>query len=318
MEQSVELDINLFGDQLPSTQNLGTLSRVVHSSEPSRQKFTAEVEAHMSKTSPATVLAVGIGLFILGRYAEAVRKLEKAPNGKEKFMYLASAQRCLRDYEAALKNLQQASKAGADALTVNLEKATTYRNAGDVEAAAKELKACANFENVSAEYHYQLARLQEIQGEYDRAVGNYKTALELAPEHQRALFHLAYRHDLSGYEDAAIGYYKQIVADSPVYVSALLNLAVLYEDRIEHMSHRAQRLKLRHRRSICILCAASLGLRGQAVTAPGAARSLRIIMVHHKGEDRSYIHLEINRFFTSKRGLTHVHGWSPTLTRTRI
>jgi len=230
MEQLAELDINLFGDQLPSMEEFKALSRVVHSSESSQQKFTAEIEAHLSKTAAATVLATGIGLFILGRYAEAVGKLEKAPDGKEKFMYLAFAQRRLREYEAAIASLKQAAKAGAEAMTVNLEKAGTYRHAGDVEAAAKELQACANFENVSAEYHYQLARLQEAQGQYSKAVDNYKTALELAPEHQRALFHLAYRYDLSGYEDAAIEHYKQIVADSPVFVSALLNLAVLYED----------------------------------------------------------------------------------------
>ncbi|UCD48538.1 MAG: tetratricopeptide repeat protein, partial [Phycisphaerales bacterium] len=112
-------------------------------------------------------------------------------------------------------------------------KAATYRQARDLEAAEKELQACANFENVSAEYHYQLGRLQEALGLYDRAVENYKTVLELAPDHHRALFHLAYRHDLSAYESAAIDYYKQAVASSPAYVSALLNLAVLYEDRGE-------------------------------------------------------------------------------------
>jgi len=111
-----------------------------------------------------------------------------------------------------------------------LEKAATYRYASNFDAVAKELKSCANFKNVSAEYHYQLGRLQEIQGLYEEAMDNYQTALELSPNHQKALFHLAYRCDLSGDEDAAIDYYKQIVSTSPVYVSALLNLAVLYED----------------------------------------------------------------------------------------
>ncbi|MHC4556618.1 MAG: tetratricopeptide repeat protein [Planctomycetota bacterium] len=91
-------------------------------------------------------------------------------------------------------------------------------------------QTCANFENVSAEYHYQLARLQEAQGLYEQATDNYKTALELSPNYQRALFHLAFRCDLSGDEEAAIDYYKQITSSSLVYVSALLNLAVLYED----------------------------------------------------------------------------------------
>jgi DNA-directed RNA polymerase subunit alpha len=95
------------------------------------------------------------------------------------------------------------------------------------------LADCANFENVSAEYHFQRARLRESQGDYEAAIADYETALELAPEHHQALFHLAYRCDLSGHETRAIECYKQIVQGSPAYVSALLNLAVLYEDRGE-------------------------------------------------------------------------------------
>jgi len=188
------------------------------------------VAQYLSKTSPVTALETGIGLFILGRYREAVTKLQKGQDGKEKFLYLAFTLRRLRRFDEAMQSLQKAKEHGAEALSVSLEKAATQRHAGNPEAAAKEIKACANFENVSAEYHYQLARLQEVQGEYDKAVANYKTALELAPAHQRALFHLAYRYDLSGHEEEAIEHYKRVVATSPVYVSALLNLAVLYED----------------------------------------------------------------------------------------
>jgi DNA-directed RNA polymerase subunit alpha len=225
------METALFGEQLPSMERLRALASSVHSSESSQLKFAGEVEAHMSKTAAGTVLATGIGLFILGRYAEAIQKLEKAPDGPEKHLYLAFASRRLRKYDDAIARLEQAQKAGAEPLQVNLEKAATYRHAGNVEAALAALKDCANYENVSAEYHYQRGRLQEVAGEYDEAVENYKTALELAPGHHRALFHLAYRYDLSGYEDQAIEYYKQAIANAPVYVSALLNLAVLYEDR---------------------------------------------------------------------------------------
>jgi DNA-directed RNA polymerase subunit alpha len=115
-------------------------------------------------------------------------------------------------------------------VNITLEKAATYRCASNFDGAAKELKTLANFENVSAEYHYQLGRLQEAQGLYEKAADSYKTALELSPNHQKALFHLAYRCDLSGDEEAAVDYYKQIASTAPVYISTLLNLAVLYED----------------------------------------------------------------------------------------
>jgi DNA-directed RNA polymerase subunit alpha len=233
MEQTAELQVNLFREPLPSMEEIRTLSHVVHASEVNQQRFTEQVEQNLGNTSGLGALETGIGLFILGRYREALEKLQKGQDSKEKYLYLAFTQRRLKKYDEALRSLQRAKDAGAEALNVSLEKAATHRHAGNIEAAAKELQGCANFANVSAEYHYQLARLQEAQGEYDKAIANYKKALELAPTHQRALFHLAYRYDLSGYEEEAIEHYKQVIAGAPVYVSALLNLAVLYEDRGE-------------------------------------------------------------------------------------
>jgi DNA-directed RNA polymerase subunit alpha len=230
MEAITECQINLFADTLPSLEDIEKLSCFVHSSETNRIAFGKQVEENMSGTGQKACLATGIGLFILGNDTEAVKRLEKAKDCKEKFFYLAFALRRMREFEEAIKNLHKALDYEADKMNITLEKAATYRYASNFDAAAKELKTLANFENVSAEYHYQLGRLQEAQGLYEQATDNYKTALELSPNHQKALFHLAYRCDLSGDEEAAIDYYKQIVSTAPVYVSALLNLAVLYED----------------------------------------------------------------------------------------
>jgi len=231
MEQvAAETIIDLFGETLPSLEQLKTLAGQVHSSEKNQMDFSQQVESHMSETSKQTLDALGIGLFILGRNAEAIEKLQKAKDCKEKFIYLAFAQRRIGEFDEAIKNLQKSLEHQADTLSINLEKAATFRYAANYEAAAKELKACANFENVSAEYHYQFGRLQEFQGLYDQAMENYRKAVELSPTHQKALFHLAFRCDLSGNEDTAMDYYRQIASSSPAYVSALLNLAVLYED----------------------------------------------------------------------------------------
>ena len=230
MAPLTEPEIDLFADNLPSVDEIKKLSGFVHSSESNEIAFNEQLEANMAQTSAKAVLAVGIGLFILGRYAEAVEKLQKAKDCKEKFIYVAFALRRMGKFDEAIENLQKSLDYEAETLSISLEKAATYRCASNPDAAAGELKTCANFENVSAEYHYQVARLQEIQGLYEEAMDNYKTALELSPNHQKALFHLAYRCDLSGDEEAAIDYYKQIVSISPVYVSALMNLTVLYED----------------------------------------------------------------------------------------
>jgi len=230
MEPITEPGIDLFAENLPSMDEIKRLSAFVHSGEANLLKFGEQVESNMSRTGQQASLAAGIGLYILGRNAEAIEKLQKANDCKEKFIYLAFAHRRIREFEKAIENLQKSLDYQADPLSITLEKTSTYRHAGNFDAAAKELKACQNFENVSAEYHYQLGRLQEVQGLYEQAMDNYKTALELSPNHQRALFHLAFRCDLSGDEEAAIDYYRQIASSSPVYVSALMNLAVLYED----------------------------------------------------------------------------------------
>ncbi|MHC4173707.1 MAG: tetratricopeptide repeat protein [Planctomycetota bacterium] len=217
MKPSTELEINLFADELPSPDEIKQLACLVHSGESNQIAFSEQIEANMPKTGQKARLATGIALYILGRDAKAADKLAKAKDCQEKFTYLAFALRRMGEFDEAIENLQKSLDYEADTLSITLEKAATYCCAGNFDAAAKELKACANFKNVSAEYHYQLARLQEVQGLYEQAMDNYKTALELSPNHQGALFHLAYRCDLSGDEEA-------------VYVSALLNLAVLYED----------------------------------------------------------------------------------------
>ncbi|MCJ7729905.1 MAG: tetratricopeptide repeat protein [Sedimentisphaerales bacterium] len=221
---------NVFADELPSMDEITKLSHLVNCTEANQLKFAEQLQANMAETSPKASLAAGIGLFILGRFAEAVEKLKKAQDRKEKFIYLAFALRQSGKFDAAIESLQKSLAHQADPLYISLEKAATYRHAKNFEAAQKELAGCANFEKVSAEYHYQLGRLQEMQGLYEKAADNYEIALELAPTHPRALFHLAFRCDLSGDEEAAIDYYKQVVCGSMVYVSALLNLAVLYED----------------------------------------------------------------------------------------
>jgi len=230
MESVTESGIDLFADNLPSMDQIRTLSESVNSSEKSQMDFNEQLQANMSRTGQKASLALGVGLSILGRYAEAAKKLAKGKACKEKFLCEAFALRRIGEFDRAIESLKESLNHEAEKLDVALEKACTYRHAADFKAATKALKACANFENVSAEYHYQLGRLNEAQGLYEQAIDSYKSALELSPNHQRALFHLALRSDLSGDEEAAIEHYEQIGSGSSVHVNALLNLAVLYED----------------------------------------------------------------------------------------
>lgn len=236
MSSMTDVGIDLFAEEVPSLDGLKQVSTFVHSSERNREAFRDEIEENMSRADGQACLSVGIGLYILGQYAEAVDKLEKGKDCEQKFIYLAYALRKLGRFSEAIENLEKSLKACSDALLISLEKAATYCEDKDFESAEKEIGSCANFENVSADYHLQLGQLKEARGLYDEAIENYETALELSPNHQEALFRLAYRCDLLGDDEAAIDYYKQIGVRSPGRLNALLNLAVLYEDREEYDS----------------------------------------------------------------------------------
>ncbi len=220
-----EAKVELFGEKLPGLDELKMLSSYVNSSGINKLAFAKEIKKH-----PDNTLAAGVGLVILGRDAKAVEKLQEARDCKEKFIYLGYAYRRTGQFDKALAGFAKAGKKRADSLVVALERAATLRQAGRLKDAAGELEGCANFEKVSAEYHYQLGRLRDAQGEYAEAIANYEIAIELDPAHQQALFHLAYACDLRGDDEAAIDYYKQIAKTAPVYLNAILNLAVLYED----------------------------------------------------------------------------------------
>ncbi|OHB44448.1 MAG: hypothetical protein A2178_04045 [Planctomycetes bacterium GWC2_49_10] len=228
---ATQTGIDLFGSNLPSVADIEKLALYVNSSEKTKMVFSSELNNQPDKGNN---IAAGIALFILGKTDEAIEKLEKAKDCQQKSFFLAYALRRAGRFDDAMASLDKAKGQQADMQKLALERATTLRHAEKFDEAAKELKGISSFEKISAEYHYQLARLQEAKGEYTGAMANYKTALEIDPSHQKGLFHLAYMCDLRGDEDAAMDYYKQVVSQSPVYVSALLNLAVLYEDLEEY------------------------------------------------------------------------------------
>ena len=89
MEPITECEIDLFAGNLPSMEEIKKLSEFVRSSEANLIAFREQVEENMSKSGRKASLAAGIGLFILGRDGEAVKKLQKAKDCKEKFIYLA-------------------------------------------------------------------------------------------------------------------------------------------------------------------------------------------------------------------------------------
>lgn len=235
MESTTELAIDLFSLSQPTLKDIDKVARLVNACEANQVSFAQRLEDVRDSTSD---LQAGVGLFLVGRYTEAVERLHTAPEGREKFLYLGRALTQCRRFEEAATILKMALDKGADRNAVKLERVGVFRMAQDFDAADAELKKVKG-ENTNADFHYQRARLWEAKGEYDQAMEDYYTCLELEPNHELALFHLALRCDLNGDENGAIEYYRRIGDGGHVYISALLNLAVLYEDagHFEKASH---------------------------------------------------------------------------------
>jgi len=215
--------VNLFESELPSFDEIKTLWRHVNSSEINRIEFREIAEEQKD------ALAKGLALLLCGEIAEATQLLKKGKNCTQKQMGLGYALRKLGETEKALEAFDAAAKQ-SDGIMAVLEKCETYRLARELDACEKELAGCSNFENVSADYHYQKGKLQDSLGNYEQAMDNYELAIDLDHTHTKALFALAYSFDLRGDEQEAEHYYEELIQVAPAHVNGLLNLAVLYED----------------------------------------------------------------------------------------
>ena len=224
-----ELQTELFSKDIPAFETTKAYLTIANSSERNRAALCQK-----AKEQSSNPLAAGIAFWLCGQLKSAEELLLKAKDSAQKFLALGCVYRKLGYLDKAMEQFELAGKQRAESLTVAMEKVETLRQAGQYEQAQKELKACSNFQNVSAEYHYQLARIQEALGAYSDAANQYQTAINLDPNHAKALFHLAYLHDLRGDESLAIDLYKQATLVYPAYTAALLNLAVLYEERGEY------------------------------------------------------------------------------------
>lgn len=219
--------VNLFSKDLPSFEDIKKLWKYVNSSERNRISFCEQAEKQTDS------LVQGIALLLSGKSSQAIEKLNRGKECLQKHMALGYAFRKSGNYASALEAFDKTG-GQAEGLTISIEKAETYRMAGDLAKCAKELKNCSNFENVSSEYHYQMGRLLDAQGDYEKAISQYEHAVDLDGENIRALFQLAYSLDLRGDDEAALYYYRELAQVEPAHVNGLLNLAVIYEDLSEY------------------------------------------------------------------------------------
>ena len=141
MMATENIGTELFAAKLPDPESIKAIMETVCSSEYNKSEF-----AKLFEQNKKMDIAVGIGLYIVGDYSQAVERLKKAPASMEQKLYLGYSYRQLLQFDDAMAAYDQAAKKGADPLLISLAKADAYTKAGDCDKAQAELKNCGNFE----------------------------------------------------------------------------------------------------------------------------------------------------------------------------
>lgn len=194
------------------------------------REAVAELEAQESRT-PATAARLGVCLYMLGRYSDAISMLSGSDGGALTHYYLGRAQLALDNYSEALSAYESAAKAGYDRDTIELAKAEAHRYSGEPETALQSLDALSGAVEQTAEYLYQrAATVQALGGNPDEAVALLERAVDTDDTHAGALFGLALENDRHGNDHDARDLYERASIQFPTHVGTLINLGILYED----------------------------------------------------------------------------------------
>ncbi len=189
----------------------------------------------------------GLGLWMLGRYAEAERQLAAYAGDDVASFTRAHALMILTRPQEALAIFTRLSEAYPDVprpraglleagLEVDLGRGDEERARTALEEALK--RAPASFQS-SAEAHYLRGRSAELLRDWETALDHYASAHAADPTHRQALFRGAWLAERGGLDRLATRWYEELTDLLPIDKPVLFNLGVLYEDAGRHQDAAA-------------------------------------------------------------------------------
>ncbi|MEM9587825.1 MAG: tetratricopeptide repeat protein [Planctomycetota bacterium] len=181
--------------------------------------------------SPAGRTKMGVCMFLLGRFKDALEVLGSADGSAMALFYHA---RCLFEvgqYEEAIEAYEKARKAGYNDDETKIFIAEAHRYAGRIEQAMTLLDDIFGPAEQTADYMYQrAATASAIGGRLEEAITLYQRAISVDENHAGALFGLALENDRVGNDEEALSLYERAAKAFPTGVGALINLGLIYED----------------------------------------------------------------------------------------
>ena len=184
--------------------------------------------------SPASMVRLGVCLYLLGKYRRAVDALKNSDGGALSLFFLGKCAFAEGDYATAIEKYSDAARAGYNSDECALRQAEALRYSDKAEESLAKLDGLSGAVEQTAEYLYQRgATVAAIGGNPAEVARLYERAIDVDPEHSGALFGLALENDRHGNDDEALDYYRKSAKRFPPHVGSLMNLGILYEDRNE-------------------------------------------------------------------------------------
>ncbi len=195
------------------------------------KEAVAELETKKDELSPASQVRLGVCLYLIGRFPEAMIALKKGDGGALAHFFLAKTYFVDKEYEQALKSYDLSQKAGYNVDSCALGRAEVYRYLRQPDKGLVELDKLSGAVEQTADYLYERgATVFAIGGNPDEATALYKRAVDVDKNHPGALFGLALESERRGFDQDALELYKRAVTHFPTHVGVLINLGILYED----------------------------------------------------------------------------------------
>ena len=239
MAEALEYDLKqvvLFNGSFgpPQIQQLVDAIAADYSNYQALRDAVAELEGKEDRT-PASMVRLGVCLYLLGRYDDAIEVLHQGDGGALAQFYLAKSCFAQERYEEALESFAAARTAGYDSGDCTLDEAEVLRISGNARFALETLDQLSGAIEQTAEYLSQrAATVAALGGNPNEVVALYERAVDADGNHSSALFGLALENDRRGNDNTALGLYRRAAGCFPSHVGALLNLGLLYEDREEY------------------------------------------------------------------------------------
>src|SRR4029078_8758040 len=172
------------------------------------REAAAELEEQPNR-SPATSARLGVCLYLLGRYSDAVETLAHSDGGALTHFYLGKAYLALDKYADALAAYESAERAGYARDHVALAKAEALRYNNRAQEAMDLLNKLSGAVEQTAEYLYQrAATVSALGGDPNEVVALLERAVPADGSHAGALFGLALENDRHGNDSYARDLYE--------------------------------------------------------------------------------------------------------------